>query len=258
MIEYLQIDRPASRKEIICPRRDYKMLRIALCDDEAAARDALRIQLEKTLIENTEDIVYEFSTGTGAVSWLQKHPGEIDLLFLDVEMDGLNGMKCAEEIRKFDQNLMIVFVTGYADYVFDGYRTGALDYIMKPVQLGKLMELLHRVRTKMALEEKDLFLVRNTDGIWRFRLHDILYFYSEKRLVYLVTGKAEYPFYDRLEKVEERLDGRFIRIHQRFLINPEHVERIGKDCILLPERELPCSRKYREQAAAKIARSILH
>ena len=76
------------------------MLRIALCDDEAAARDALRIQLEKTLIENTEDIVYEFSTGTGAVSWLQKHPGEIDLLFLDVEMDGLNGMKCAEEIRK--------------------------------------------------------------------------------------------------------------------------------------------------------------
>ena len=134
----------------------------------------------------------------------------------------------------------------------------AIAQLAKSSDAQKLMELLHRVRTKMALEEKDLFLVRNTDGIWRFRLHDILYFYSEKRLVYLVTGKAEYPFYDRLEKVEERLDGRFIRIHQRFLINPEHVERIGKDCILLPERELPCSRKYREQAAAKIARSILH
>lgn len=233
------------------------MLRVAICDDEAAARDALHILLEKVLIENAEEIVYEFSTGTGAVSWLEKHPGEIDLLFLDVEMDGINGMECAEKIRAFDHNLMIVFVTGYADYVFDGYRTGALDYIMKPVRTRKLMELLHRVRLKMAQEEKDFFPVKNTDGIWRFRLHDILYFYSDKRLVFLVTKKAEYPFYDKLDKVEERLNGRFVRIHQRFLINPEHVERLGKDCVLLPERELPCSRKYREQASARIARFIL-
>ena len=52
------------------------MLRIALCDDEAEARDALRIQLEKILVEETEDIVYEFSSGTNAVSWLEKHPGK--------------------------------------------------------------------------------------------------------------------------------------------------------------------------------------
>lgn len=233
------------------------MLRIALCDDEAAARDALHIQLEKILVENNEEIVYEFSTGTNAVSWLKKHPGEIDLLFLDVEMDGLNGLECAEKIREFDKNLMIVFVTGYADYVFDGYRTGALDYIMKPVKTQKLSELLHRVRLKMMQEEKNVFLVKNTDGLWRFALYDILYFYSDKRLVFLVTRNAEYPFYDKLENVARRLEGRFIRIHQRFLINPEHVERLGKDCVLLPERELPCSRKYREQATAQIARSIL-
>ncbi len=233
------------------------MLHVAICDDEAAARDALHIQLEKVLMENTEEIVYEFSTGANAVSWLKKHPGEIDLLFLDVEMDGLNGMECAEKIREFDKNLMIVFVTGYADYVFDGYRTGALDYLMKPVKTQKLLELLHRVRLKMAQEEKNVFLVKNADGLWRFALHDILYFYSDKRLVFLVTKKAEYPFYDKLEKVEERLEGRFIRIHQRFLINPEHVERLGKDCVSLSERELPCSRKYRESAAARIARSIM-
>ncbi len=233
------------------------MLRVAICDDEAAARDALHILLEKVLMENTEEIVYEFSTGAGAVSWLKKHPGEIDLLFLDVEMDGLNGMECAEKIREFDKNLMIVFVTGYADYVFDGYRTGALDYIMKPVKTQKLFDLLHRVRVKMAQEEKEVFLLKNADGIWRFHLHDILYFYSDKRLVSLVTKNAEYPFYDRLDKIEERLGNRFLRIHQRFLINPEHVERLGKDFILLPNHTLPCSRKYKARAAAGIARSIL-
>ena len=60
------------------------MLRIALCDDEQEARDQLRFQLEKSLYETDEEIVYEFSSGETAVRWLKKHPGEIDLLFLDV------------------------------------------------------------------------------------------------------------------------------------------------------------------------------
>lgn len=87
------------------------MLRIAICDDEIEARDALRIQLEKLMIEDAEEIIYEFSSGTGAASWLAKHPGEIDLLFLDMEMKGLNGMETAEKIRTFDTQLIIVFVT---------------------------------------------------------------------------------------------------------------------------------------------------
>lgn len=73
------------------------MLRIAICDDETDARDALRFQLEKILIEDAEEIVYEFSSGVGAASWLKNHPGEIDLLFLDVEMQGLNGMETAKK-----------------------------------------------------------------------------------------------------------------------------------------------------------------
>ena len=66
------------------------MLRIAICDDDINARDALRIQLESILMEETEKIVYEFVSGQTVVNWLLKHPGEIDLLFLDVEMPGLN------------------------------------------------------------------------------------------------------------------------------------------------------------------------
>ncbi|MDE5931731.1 MAG: LytTR family DNA-binding domain-containing protein [Lachnospiraceae bacterium] len=233
------------------------MLRVALCDDEAASRDALRILLEKILMEGSEEVVYEFSSGANAVSWLRKHPGEIDLLFLDVEMEGQSGMESAERIREFDTDLMIVFVTGHADYVFDGYRTGALDYLMKPVKTQKLMELLHRVREKMRQEENDIFIVRNTDGLWRFRLHDILYFYSDRRKVILVTKKGEHSFYDKLENVEKRLTERFIRIHQRFLINPEYVDCLNADSVLLNGQELPCSRKYREQTTARIARSLI-
>ena len=100
------------------------MLRIGICDDECYARDALRLELEK-LLEETEEIVYEFSGGETAVSWLKKHPGEIDLLFLDVEMKGVNGIRTAEQIREFDTRIQIVFVTGFRDFVFEGYRVQA-------------------------------------------------------------------------------------------------------------------------------------
>ena len=98
------------------------MLRIAICDDESRARDALRCSLEKILLEETEAVAYEFSSGSGAVRWLKQHSGEIDLLFLDVEMQGMSGMEAAQQIRDFDQKIIIVFVTGYPDFVFDGYR----------------------------------------------------------------------------------------------------------------------------------------
>ena len=81
------------------------MLRIGICDDQQEARDALRFGLEKVIREESEQIVYEFSTGESAVRWLKKHPGEIDLLFLDVEMKGMNGMEAAEQIREFDREI---------------------------------------------------------------------------------------------------------------------------------------------------------
>ena len=233
------------------------MLRIALCDDEAEARDVLRIQLEKVLVEETEEIVYEFSSGVNAVSWLEKHPGEIDLLFLDVEMSGLNGMETAERIRQFDENIILVFVTGYTDYVFDGYRTGAWDYIVKPTAAQKLRELLARVRRKLDSEQSQVFFLKNTDGTRRFRLRDILYFYSDRRRCFLVTKQGEYAFYAKLDDVEAQLAPRFIRIHQRYLINPDSVDHIGSDTVTLGASQLPCSRKYRDTAMGRIAKSMM-
>lgn len=233
------------------------MLRIAICDDERDARDTLHFQLEKTLIEGIEEIVYEFSAGVNAVSWLQKHPGEVDLLFLDIEMSGQNGMETARQIREFDETVMIVFLTGYTDYVFDGYRVGALDYIVKPVSIQRLMELLHRVRAKLEQEENMTFAFKNADGTWRFLLHDILYFYSDKRKVTLVTGQGEYAFYARLDEIEERLGRQFVRIHQRYLVNPARVDYLGNTSVTVAKRELPCSRNHREEAMEKIARFMM-
>lgn len=233
------------------------MLRIAICDDETAARDALRIQLEKILIEDAEEIVYEFSSGTNAASWLANHPGEIDLLFLDVEMKGSSGMETAKKIRTFDEQILIVFVTGYSEYVFDGYLVGAMDYLMKPVSEEKLRQLIGRVRVKSEQEEPRTFTLKNMDGTWRFRLFDILYFYSDRRKVILVTARGEYSFYARLDEIEKQLSPDFVRIHQRYLIHPAHVDFLNSESVTISGRDLPCSRRYRETALPRIARTMM-
>ena len=237
------------------------MLRIAICDDSADSRDALRFQLEKVLYEGSEEIVYEFSTGTGAVHWLEKHPGEIDLLFLDVEMDGLNGMDAAALIRKFNSEIIIVFVTGYSDYVFDGYKVNALDYIIKPAQSERLFEVLRRVRGHFESKKNDMYMFKNTDGIFRIPLAQLLYFYSDKRKVVLVCSQnmeqKEYSFYAKLDEVEQQLSHKFVRIHQRYLVNPHHTEQIGTDHVIIGGTRLPISRALKDEASARLARAIL-
>lgn len=233
------------------------MLRIAICDDSADARDALRLQLEKLLWEETEEIVYEFSSGTGAVRWLEHHPGEIDLLFLDVEMTGMNGMEAAQAIRAFNTEIVIVFVTGYSDYVFDGYRVNAMDYIIKPARAERLQEVLKRARLQFENEKMDMYFFKNAEGTFRFPVASIAYFYSDKRKVVLVCGDKEYSFYAKLDEVAQQLAGKFVRIHQRYLVNPRQVEQIGADTVTVGGSRLPMSRALKEEAARKLAKSML-
>ena len=245
------------------------MLRIAICDDEVNARESLYLQLERILHEG-EEVVYEFSSGNAAVRWLEKHPGEIDLLFLDVEMADMNGMETAHNIRKFNRELLIVFVTGYADYVFDGYSVGALDYLMKPVDMDKLRHTVKRVRELQLREQEEMYTLRNTEGTYRFRIRDILYFYSDRRQVVLVCSQSggelrEYGFYQKLNQVEEELRLRkersaeysFVRIHQRYLVNAVRVEHMDASHVAVGGRELPVSRAMKNEAMQKIARVML-
>ncbi len=237
------------------------MLRIGICDDEAGARDALRFGLEKVLREESEQIVYEFSTGESAVRWLKKHPGEIDLLFLDVEMKGVNGMEAAAEIREFDKEISLVFVTGYEDYVFDGYKVNALDYVIKPAGTERLAEVLGRVRKRISDDRKRCFSFKNAEGTYRLSLSDISYFYSDRRKVNAVCTRGgegfSYSFYGKLDEVERDVGDGFVRVHQRYLIRAGAVDRMEGAQVFVGDAAIPVSRACRSAALAALARSSL-
>lgn len=232
------------------------MIRIGICDDEASARSQLRLSLQ-TILKQDDSTFFEFSRGDGAVNWVKKHSGELDVLFLDIEMPDIDGMEAARQIREIDQTILLVFVTGYADFVFDGYAVQALDYLLKPVQQDRLNAVLHRIKTQLADQTEQFLVVKNADGLYRIAKTEILYVYSERRLLTIVTPLRTVPYYGKLDEAERELGDGFVRIHQRYLVRAEAVDQIGKSSVQIGETTLPISRSLKNQATLALAKYMM-
>ena len=125
------------------------MLRIGICDDLADARLVLRSALER-ILENRkiQGQFFEFSSGETLLRWYDHHAGELDVVFLDMELHELDGMETARRLRAADAGLQLVFVTGYADHVYGGFvvkfcggRNGDVIFERFPVKFGLAGEL---------------------------------------------------------------------------------------------------------------------
>ena len=235
------------------------MLRIGLCDDVYDARLTLRAALERALARKGIGDVrfFEFSSGEGLLQWLERHAGELDLVFLDMEMGELDGMETARRLRQADEGLQLVFVTGYADHVFDGYAVGALGYLLKPPAPEQLDAVLGRAVEALYRETDSAYLCRSGDTLYRIPRKNILYFYSQRRQVTCVTPGREYTFYARLDDVERDVGAGFVRIHQRYLVRAAAVDRVEGGEVFLGGTALPISRSCQQTALAALTRAML-
>ncbi len=234
------------------------MLRFGICDDSADARCALRGTLEQIMeTQGLECQIFEFSSGEGILKWMEKHAGELELVFLDMEMGTLSGMETARKLRDMDSGLQLVFVTGYDQYVFEGYSVGALGYLMKPASYEKLSDIMDRAVITFLREEDKTFLCRSRDTLYRIPKRNILYFSSDRRQVSCVTTGKTYTFYGKLDDVTDNIGRGFIRIHQRYLVRAEAVDRLDGNEVFIGDTPLPVSRAYRTSVMAALARAAL-
>ncbi|MDD3218925.1 MAG: LytTR family DNA-binding domain-containing protein [Lachnospiraceae bacterium] len=236
------------------------MLQIGICDDQKQARLTLRWTLER-LLERREiqGQINTFFSGEGLLEWMKKYPGELDLVFLDIEMPKTNGMDVARKLREADSGLQLVFVTGYADYVYDGYSVGALGYLLKPAKEEKLNDILTRALAALYRNSTEVYVCRNKDSFYRILRTNILYFASDKRQIQCVTNECTYHFYKKLDEVEQELSGGgFVRIHQRYLVRAGAVEYMDSNEVTLHGGTvLPISRSCQASAMAALTRALL-
>lgn len=235
------------------------MLRIGICDDIYDARLVLRAALERVLEKRrVQGQFREFSSGEGLLRWLESHAGELDLEFLDMEMGELDGMETARRLRAADAGLQLVFVTGYAEHVFDGYSVGALGYLLKPPKAEQLEEVLDRAQAALVRDLDRAYICRSGDTHYRIPIANILYFVSARRQVACVTAGREYTFYGKLDTVAAEVGADFVRIHQRYLVRTGAVDRMeGGEVVLRDGRRLPVSRSCQPSALLAFTRAEL-
>ena len=235
------------------------VLRIGICDDLADARLVLRSALERILeTRKIQGQFFEFSSGETLLRWYDRHAGELDVIFLDMELHALDGMETARRLRAVDAGLQLVFVTGYADHVFDGYSVGALGYLMKPPKQEQLAAVLDRAQAALVRDLDRAYVCRSGDIHYRVPIASILYFASDRRQVRCVTEGRTYTFYGKLDAVAQEAGAAFVRIHQRYLVRAGAVDRMeGGEVVLRTGERLPVSRSCQQSALLALARAEL-
>ena len=152
-------------------------INIAVCDDEIQQVQYIKFLVNKWIDENNIAPTVEMfdSAENFMLSWSEKN--KFDILLLDIEMDGQSGMELAREIRQSDNKLVIIFITGYTDYISDGYDVSAMHYLIKPVKENKLFEVLDKAVKTLEKQPEFLILTINREDIL-IPLQNIIYIES--------------------------------------------------------------------------------
>lgn len=161
-------------------------------------------------------------------------------------MGQMNGVEMAKVLRKENDKIQIIFVTGYSDYISEGYEVEALHYLMKPVKEEKLWEVLDRAADKLSRNEKMLNL-ESGGGIYRIPVYQIRYAEVYGNYV-TIHAMEEVRVKMTLRELEEALDERFLRVSRSFIVNLTRILRVTKKEILLNDgTALPLPRGVYEQ-----------
>lgn len=232
------------------------MIRIGICDDEKELRAALRKVVETEL--QLGGVGYEICEYESGEELLQGARGRVpELLFLDIEMAGLSGMDTAKELRKTYKDAVIIFVTAYPDFVFQGYEVRAFHYILKPYREEKIREVLRRALEDMEAQAEKYYLVEQKSGTLRLPLREVRYFQSDRKKVTAVLEGQREEFYGKLGDVEQELPDFFVRAHNRYLVNLNFVSRVDSASCICGGENIPVSRGCKQELAVAFARMML-
>ena len=217
---------------------------IAVCDDDAQARRqmadilegyaaACRLPLRYQLFDNAEEMLRA------------AREERFTHYFLDVMMPRMDGMTAAQEIRAFDPDAKLVFLTSFSEYAYQSYRVRAYDYLLKPVQKETLTELLDRMRAEEA-EAEACIDVQNGRSIFRIPYARLACLeVNQKKLFFYLTDGQVRTIPGTIAGFEAGLLARpeFIKIHRSYIVNLNQISELSPEgCILFSGKNLPVSR----------------
>lgn len=225
------------------PRRNGgTMYRIAFCDDNKSVLDELtsllekychatQIQIEHALYNSPFDLTYELDNR-------KKRP--FDILFLDVLMPGQNGMSVAKEIRSYNKDIKIIFLTSSSEFAVQSYTVNAFYYQMKPISEKRFFALMDSVLKECAKNENSSLLLNCKSGVTRIKLCDLEYCEIKGRtLNFHLHGGTVMKSNGRIDNLWQSIceQKQFMRPHRSYIVNMDFIQNISSNSIVLTSLE---------------------
>lgn len=229
------------------------MIKIAIVEDEHAYAMQLQEYLHQYEAENGE--VFEISLFSDGDEIVHKYKPIYDIILMDVEMKFMDGMSAAEEIRKVDSEVVIMFITNMPQYAIRGYAVDALDYVLKPVSYFAFSQRLNRAICRMKKRESKTLSISIKGGTVRLDVANITYIESQGHTLIFHTVSGDYETSGTMKELEADLaELNFYRGNKGYLINLAHVEGIKDGCAVVRGNQLLLSRSRKREFMETLTR----
>lgn len=219
------------------------MIKIAFCDDDMEVLHQMNELIDRYRVERNEDITYAaFQSPFELLTEIEKGIRP-DILFLDVVMPGQNGMDVAKEIRQYDTNMKIIFLTSSPEFAVESYSVGAYFYQLKPIWEESFFRLMDAVLAECEKKKKNSLILRSKDGITRIDLQQLEYceVLGRKLLFHLENGAVLESAWSLDDLAGQLMQySNFFRPHRSFLVNMEYIQNISSRSIkMVNDAEIP-------------------
>lgn len=230
------------------------MINFAICDDDIKYIEQVSNIIEKSNI-NTEYTIRTYTSGNSILD----DDYSIDILFIDIEMPGKNGIDTVRELQKRNSSLIVFFQTSYNNYITDIFRVGTFQYIQKPINEENLKIDLKRA-IDLYFQNHYKLSIKSENKLYKLDINDILYLEVIVKDIFIHTKNATYKTIGRLYEYEQTLiKYGFIKSHKSYLVNIKYIYEINNNMIKFNDKSdnIPISRKYKEEVIKSLNKYLL-
>lgn len=229
------------------------MIHIAICDDEKDFVARLTGLLNQYAAEIGEEI--KITAYYDGMELIEKYDTTLDLIFLDIQMRLVNGLRAAGRIRQMDEKVSIIFLTTLTQYGLEGYKYQAANYIIKPMKYVRLKAEMDQWLKKHRNDDSPSMAITNDTGRYRVFLKSLRYVETFNRNLLLHTEQENIICYKSMKEMEQELKGKgFIRCHTSYIVNLFYVKGVNKlEIELITGEIIPISQPKRKSFMERLA-----
>ena len=195
-------------------------MRVAICDDEKA----MHITIENLLIEyrnirNIDILIDKYDNGYD----LLKSEREYEIIFMDYQMDGLDGIETARKLRDRNNKCCVIFISAFQEASMQGYEVNTFRFVLKPINKNKLFDAIDAYLK--TIDYDNLLILKTHEAVWKIKTSDIIYVEAKEKHTIIRTKDAAYEIYIHLKKIEDKLPAeKFVRCQRAYVASFEHIK----------------------------------